>query len=173
MTAMFKTAALAGVAASAAAFAPMGAPSTRAAHRPAVCGLNMQQIKPTGALIKQTFLTPTLFNQIDKDGSGTIDLDELKAAVQFTSNASVRDLIQRADLNGDGVIDYGEYERLMNMEVYGDAQGGNFYVRQALDLGILKAGSPLEDCVMVGNKVYSIILDSNASLWSSLSLLIL
>ena len=61
---MFKTAALAGVAASAAAFAPMGAPSTRAAHRPAVCGLNMQQIKPTGALIKQTFLTPTLFNQV-------------------------------------------------------------------------------------------------------------
>ena len=55
--------------------------------------------------------------QIDKDGSGTIDLDELKAAVQFTSNASVRDLLQRADLNGDGVIDYGEYERLMNMEV--------------------------------------------------------
>jgi len=93
-----------------------------------------------------------IYVQIDKDGSGTIDLDELKAAVQFTSNASVRDLIQRADLNGDGVIDYGEYERLMNMEVYGDAQGGNFYVRQALDLGILKAGSPLEDCVMVGNK---------------------
>jgi hypothetical protein len=48
--------------------------------------------------------------------------------------------------------------------VYGDAQGGNFYVRQALDLGILKAGSPLEDCVMVGNKVSSTILDSNASL---------
>ncbi len=51
-----------------------------------------------------------------------------------------------------GVIDYGEYERLMNMEVYGDDQGGNFYVRQALDLGILKKGSVLEDCVMVGNK---------------------
>jgi len=51
-----------------------------------------------------------------------------------------------------GVIDYAEYERLMNMEVYGDGQGGNFYVRQALDLGFLKPGSPLEDCVMVGNK---------------------
>ena len=159
---MFKTAALAGVAASAAAFAPMGAPSTRAAHRPAVCGLNMQQIKPTGALIKQTFLTPTLFNQvqfnpfccsayvilveymrkpflcscttsfmqIDKDGSGTIDLDELKAAVQFTSNASVRDLIQRADLNGDGVIDYGEYERLMNMEVRTGIHAAGALVKQ-------------------------------------------
>ena len=163
MTAMLKTAALAGVAASAAAFAPMGAPSTRAAHRPAVCGLNMQQIKPTGALIKQTFLTPTLFNQvqfinpfschrvmpslsthaqtffcsctpsliqIDKDGSGTIDLDELKAAVKFTSNASVRDLIQRADLNGDGVIDYGEYERLMNMEVRTGIHAAGALVKQ-------------------------------------------
>jgi len=135
--------------AGASAFAPgLAPPSTRAAHRPAVCGLNMQG----NTLIRQTFLTPTLFNEIDADGSGTIDLDELKAAVQFTSNANVRDLIQRADLNGDGVIDYGEYERLMNMEVYGDEQGGNFYVRQALDLGLLKPGSPLEDCVMVGNK---------------------
>ena len=149
---MFKTAALAGMVASASAFAPMGAPSTRAANRPAVCGVNMQQIKPTGTLIKQTFLTPTLFNEIDQDKSGTIDLDELKEAVKFTSNASVRDLIQRADLNGDGVIDYGEYERLMNMECYGDGQGGNTYVRQAIDLGVLKPGSVLEDCVMVGNK---------------------
>ena len=93
----------AGLVASASAFAPgLASPGTRAAHRPAVCSVNMQ-IKPTGALIKQTFLTPKLFNDIDKDGSGTIDLEELKAAVQFTSNANVRDLIQRADLNGDGL----------------------------------------------------------------------
>jgi hypothetical protein len=104
MPTALKTVALAaGLVASASAFAPgLASPGTRAAHRPAVCGVNMQ-IKPTGALIKQTFLTPKLFNDIDKDGSGTIDLEELKAAVQFTSNANVRDLIQRADLNGDGL----------------------------------------------------------------------
>jgi hypothetical protein len=102
-TALKSAALAAGLVASASAFAPgLALPGTRAAHRPAVCGVNMQ-IKPTGALIKQTFLTPKLFNDIDKDGSGTIDLEELKAAVQFTSNANVRDLIQRADLNGDGL----------------------------------------------------------------------
>ena len=154
MPAMMKKAVFAGaMVASASAFAPMGAGlAARAAHRPAVCGLNMQQIKPQGALIPQTYLTPGLFNQIDEDGSGTIDLEELKVAVKFTANANVRDLIQRADLNGDGVIDYGEYERLMNMEVYGDDAGGNVYVRQAIDLGILRPDSVLADCVMVGNK---------------------
>ena len=154
MLSMLKTSAIAGVAASAAAFAPMGgAGLQRAANRPVACGLRMQeQVKPTGALIKQTYLTPTLFNEIDADQSGTIDLDELKDAVKFTSNASVRDLIQRADLNGDRVIDFGEYERLMNMEMYGDEAGGNVYVRQAIDLGLLKPDSVLADCVMVGNK---------------------
>ena len=65
----------------------------------------------------------------------------------------MRDLIQRADLNGDGVMDYGEHERLMNMEVYGDEAGGNLYVRQAIDLRILCPHSVLADCViMVGYK---------------------
>ena len=103
MSTVVRCAALAGVVASTSAFAPgLLQQPTRAAHRSAVCGLNMQGIKPTGALIRQTFLTPTLFNQIDADGSGTIDLEELKDAVKFTDSASVRDLIQRADLNGDG-----------------------------------------------------------------------
>jgi len=152
MSTTLKSVTLAAALTGAAAFAPMGSSGlTRAAHRPAVCGLNMQ-VKPTGTLIKQTFLTPQLFEQIDADNSGTIDLDELKDIVQFTSNANVRDLIQRADLNGDGVIDYGEYERLMNMEVYGEDAGGNTYVRQAIDLNLLSKDSVLADCVMVGNK---------------------
>ena len=103
MSTALKTAALAGLVASASAFAPgLVQQPARAANRGAVCGLSMQGIKPTGTLIRQTFLTPTLFNNIDVDGSGTIDLEELKEAVKFTDSASVRDLIQRADLNGDG-----------------------------------------------------------------------
>jgi hypothetical protein len=114
--------------------------------------MRMQEKKASTTLVKTTLLTPKLFTQLDKDGNGTIDLDELKSAVDFTSSSSVRDLFERADLNGDGQIDYAEYERLMNMELYEDGQGGNIYVRQALDLGLLKKGSVLEDCVMVGNK---------------------
>jgi hypothetical protein len=79
-----------------------------------------------------------IYVQIDKDGSGTIDLDELKAAVQFTSNASVRDLIQRADLNGDGVIDYGEYERLMNMEVRTGIHAAGASVKKVRTLDITR-----------------------------------
>ncbi|KAJ1469315.1 light harvesting complex protein [Baffinella frigidus] len=145
-----KLLALAGAVAGTTAFAPMGlSPATRRAG--ATSALRMQQDGPK-TLIKQTFLTPALFKQIDADNSGSIDLEELKSAVKFSSSADVRALIQRGDLNGDGVIDYPEYERLMNMEVYGDAAGGNFYVRQALDLGLIKPDSPLADCVMVGNK---------------------
>jgi len=140
---------LAGAVAGASAFAPSGiAPSMRRAAP--LSNLCMQQ--NSSPLIKQTFLTPDLFKRIDADGSGTIDLEELKNAVEFTTSSSVRELIQRADLNGDGVIDYPEYERLMNMEVYGDEAGGNFYVRQAIELGLLKKDSVIADCVMVGNK---------------------
>ena len=141
---------LAGALAGATAFAPMSlAPATRRAGASSLC---MQQSDGPKTLIKQTFLTPTLFKEIDVDENGTVSLEELKSAVKFSSSADVRALIQRGDLNGDGVIDYPEYERLMNMEVYGDAAGGNFYVRQALDLGLLSKDSPLADCVMVGNK---------------------
>ncbi|KAJ1480884.1 chlorophyll a/b-binding protein domain-containing protein [Baffinella frigidus] len=147
-----KLLALTGALAGAAAFAPMGlAPAATRRAGATSSALRMQQDGPK-TLIRQTFLTPELFKSIDVDESGTIDLEELKNAVKFSSSADVRALIQRGDLNGDGVIDYPEYERLMNMEVYGDAAGGNFYVRQALDLGLLKPTSPLADCVMVGNK---------------------
>lgn len=40
----------------------------------------------------------------------------------------------------------------MNLERFGDAQGGNTAVRFALDSGFLKSGSILEDNIMVGNK---------------------
>ena len=43
----------------------------------------------------------------------------------------------RADLDGNGELDYAEYERVMNMQKFGDAQGGNLYVRNAINLGLL------------------------------------
>ena len=77
------------------------------------------------------------------------EMDELGIAV--TSDV----LLQRADLDGDGRIDYAEYERLMNMQRNGDEAGGNMFVRTALKIGLLKAGSPLADgeaSILVGNK---------------------
>ena len=142
------------LAASAEAFTPALPLATfrRTAATSAVSGLSMQrlgsnvQAKPAEARL----LTPELFTKLDADRNGTIELQELRIALGDLTD--VEALMQRADLNGDGVIDYAEYERLMNMDRYMDGQGGNLYVRNALKLGLLKKGSVLEDCVMVGNK---------------------
>jgi len=47
------------------------------------------------------------FNDLDRDGDGFIDSNELKKA--FGSNANIEKLIQQADRNGDGKIDYSEW----------------------------------------------------------------
>jgi len=199
---MIRTAAIAALAGAATveAFAPGAAlPGVRSARavRPAMA-LKMQQ------QTKITYLTPELFKQLDKDGNGTIDLNELKdvcapraqsarrpdlrggaglghqivssgswrdrsnspffahgpaeippsppQAVGYTADSDVKSLFARADLDGSGDIDYPEYQRLMNMERFGDAQGGSNDVRFALDSGLLKPDSILVDNIMVGNK---------------------
>ena len=101
---------------------------------------------------KTSPLTKDLFEKLDKDRSGTIDLAELKEALGQQSTDEIAALMARADLNKDGVIDYAEYDRLMNMQKYSDEQGGNLYVRNAIRFGLLKPDSILADCVMVGNK---------------------
>ena len=64
-----------------------------------------------------------LFNKIDKDGSGTIDTGELYTSMKqsFSSlNLTVEDvqhMMQKADLNNDGVIDFDEFSIIM-----GDAE---------------------------------------------------
>ena len=80
-------------------------------------------------------LTPDIFSNLDADNSGAIDLQELKAL--FGAEASeeeVEMLMLRADLDGNGVIDYAEYERLMRMQGNGDTNGGNLWVRNAIKL---------------------------------------
>jgi len=153
---MFRTSFLLAIAASSAhAFAPAALPlatARRGAATSAVSGLSMQRLgsNKAAAIKDGATLTKELFTKLDADRSGSIDLDELKQVVP--NNADVQALMSRADLNGDGVMDYAEYERLMLMDRNDDAQGGNLYVRNALNLGLLKKGSVLEDCVMVGNK---------------------
>jgi len=98
-------------------------------------------------------LTPELFNKIDVDGSGFIDSQELRQALSGMGGAAeVDSIMARADVNGDGEISYDEYVRLMNMEKFGDAQGGNMFVRRFQLSGLLKKDSVLGYTAMVGNK---------------------
>lgn len=118
-----------------------------------VRGLKMQ-VAPS-AIETDMKLTPAVFKQLDVDGSGTIDVGELKAIFGNNASQDIEVLMKRADLDGNGELDYAEYERVMNMQKFGDAQGGNLYVRNAINLGLLKPDSILADgeaSILVGNK---------------------
>ena len=79
---------------------------------------------------------------------------QLRTALEKRGSAAAADAIMsRADVNGDGEISYDEYMRLMNMEEYGDAEGGNMFVRRFKSVGLLKSNSVLGYTAMVGNKV--------------------
>ena len=53
----------------------------------------------------------------DRDGNGTIDREELRDVMQQLgeklSEEDIEEMIQDADQNGDGVIDYKEFVRYM------------------------------------------------------------
>jgi len=82
-------------------------------------------------------------------------VDELKQVFGGKNMGDINSLMKRADLDGNGELDYAEYERLMKMQVYGDEQGGNLFVRNAIKFGLLKPYSILADgeaAILVGNK---------------------
>ena len=141
---------LAASCAAASAFAPSASFAPRAATHRATCahrrsGLTMQ--------LSPIKLTPRLFTELDTDSSGTVSAQELRAALGKLGGASEVDrIMSRADVNGDGEISYDEYNRLMNMDKFGDEQGGNLGVRQFQSIGLLKKDSVLGYTAMVGNK---------------------
>jgi calcium-dependent protein kinase len=54
------------------------------------------------------------FKQLDKDGSGTISIDELSEALrQFGIYDDAKELLESADSNQDGLIDYAEFSWLL------------------------------------------------------------
>jgi hypothetical protein len=154
---MLRTLVAFGALASAAAFAPMGARPmglARAAPRAVSQRSLTMQVAPS-SIEKEVKLDAEIFRQLDVDGSGTIEVDELKAIFGKNAAKDIDVLMQRADLDGNGVLDYAEFERLTNMQKFGDAQGGNLYVRNAINLGLLKPDSILADgeaSILVGNK---------------------
>ena len=60
-------------------------------------------------------LTPAIFNQLDVDGSGKVDVEELKAIFGSSSSKDIEILMARVDLDGNKKLDYAEFERVMNM----------------------------------------------------------
>ena len=154
---MLRTIVALGAVASAAAFAPMGARPmglARAAPRAVSTRGMTMQVAPSN-IEKEIKLTPEIFRQLDVDGSGSIDVTELKAIFGKNTSSDIDTLMARADLDGNNELDYAEFERVMNMQKFGDAQGGNLYVRNAINLGLLKPDSILADgaaSILVGNK---------------------
>uniref|UniRef100_L2G7Q7 Calmodulin n=2 Tax=Colletotrichum gloeosporioides species complex TaxID=2707338 RepID=L2G7Q7_COLFN len=57
------------------------------------------------------------FKVFDRDGSGTISAEELrhvlKSLGENMTNAEIDEMIQMADKNGDGTIDYDEFASIM------------------------------------------------------------
>ena len=143
--------------ASAAAFSPMGAHPmglARWASR-AVSTRSIKMQTGPSSIEKDMKLTVDVFTQLDVDGGGSISVDALKAIFGNNAAADISTLMKRADLDGNGELDYAEYDRLMSMQKCGDAQGGNLYVRNAINLGLLKSDSILADgkaSILVGNK---------------------
>jgi hypothetical protein len=89
------------------------------------------------------------FNDIDIDKSGKLDKTELEL---YYGKINYMDI---ADLNKDEELDYLEFERLKNIKKFGNKNGGNLYVRNAINFGILAKNSILSDgeaSIILGNK---------------------
>jgi hypothetical protein len=89
------------------------------------------------------------FNDIDIDRSGKLDNKELDI---FYGKINYMDI---ADLNKDEELDYLEFERLKNIKKFGIKNGGNLFVRNAVNMGLLDKNSILAEgqaSIFLGNK---------------------
>ena len=145
---MLRTIVALGALASASAFAPMGARPMGLARASAPRAVSARgprmQVAPS-KIEQEVKLTPEIFKQLDVDGGGSIDVGELKAIFGNNSAQGIDTLMKRTNLDGNGELDDAEYEREMNMQEFGHAQGGNLFVHNAIDFDLLKSYSILAD----------------------------
>uniref|UniRef100_A0A6U4ML33 EF-hand domain-containing protein n=1 Tax=Hemiselmis andersenii TaxID=464988 RepID=A0A6U4ML33_HEMAN len=70
-----------------------------------------------GLTEEQIMLVREVFDAFDTDGGGTIDVDELRAAMkalgQNRTKAEVKALMEEIDSSGEGVIDFSEFMDFM------------------------------------------------------------
>ncbi|KAI8514255.1 PREDICTED: calmodulin-like [Branchiostoma belcheri] len=61
------------------------------------------------------------FELFDKDGNGSIDLEELRTVMtklgQNPTNSELRDMINEVDTDGDGTIDFTEFLTMMTQQM--------------------------------------------------------
>lgn len=111
--------------------------------------LNMKIKSKNFCNMKMEDLDTKIFNDIDSDKSGLIDMTELNK--YYGKN----NYMEQADINNDKLIDYPEFERLVYMNKFGKENGGNLFIRNAIGWGLLDKKSILaegEASILVGNK---------------------
>ena len=66
------------------------------------------------------FIKREAFKLFDKDGNGTIELDELRQVMcslgQSPTESELNQIIADADMDGDGTIDFDEFIEMMNKQ---------------------------------------------------------
>ena len=105
--------------------------------------------KKDGGGAKDNDVNINAFNNIDVDKSGKLDISELEF---YYGKNNYMDI---ADVNNDSEIDYLEFDRLSNIKKFGLLNGGNLFVRNAINFGLLDKNSILADgeaSVVIGNK---------------------
>ena len=55
-----------------------------------------------------------VFRELDKDGNGFISKDELKQGMMASLDKKIETMIDEADIDGDGQINYLEFDRVNN-----------------------------------------------------------
>ena len=60
------------------------------------------------AEVVETNKRRALFKEVDADGSGSLDLDEVKALLGLETNAEAQAVIDELDVDGDGLLDFSE-----------------------------------------------------------------
>ena len=65
-------------------------------------------------LLEREDILRKLFTELDEDGSGTLTIEEIENSLGRTAlgpvdHAEVLEMVQRADKNGDGVVDFDEF----------------------------------------------------------------
>eukprot|EP00966_Prymnesium_polylepis_P260389 6014859-Prymnesium_polylepis.1 len=119
--------------------------------------VNLMDQKLNAAVVPKATLR-AVFANFDKNGNGTLTLEELQAALcrptaagTAWSEKEVAALMQKLDKNGDGVIDYNEW---VTGDVHTALPGGSAF------LGKLQVG-PVDKAVQVKDKLAACIAEAN------------